>query len=148
MDEKKIREFALKIGESLAHLHNLGIVLRNFSANGILMTDAEQDHYSVLSPSIAHLDKAVILPPDRQTSGLFGDVRYRAPEVVKGQPYEQMADCWTYGVILFYMLTGELPFNSEKLPKHKDVIIEAECEESPEIRKVRNNLKYPNMKEE
>lgn len=48
LEEKKIREFALKIGESLQYLHSLGIVLRNLSAKGILMTDISKDHYSVL----------------------------------------------------------------------------------------------------
>ena len=78
------------------------------------MSDSSKDHhYSMLNPSISHLNKAQILAPERKVRGVFGDIRFRAPETVKGQPYNQAADCWSFGVILFYMLTGELPFKYE-----------------------------------
>ena len=114
LDERKIRDFALKIGQGLQNLHGLGIVLRNLSANGILMSDITKDSYSTLKPLICNLKKAHILAPGRKTGGVFGDVRYRAPETVKGQPYNQAADAWSYGVILYYMLTGVLPFMDER----------------------------------
>jgi len=48
---------------------------------------------------------------DERTKGIFGDIRYRAPEVIMGTSYNNKADAWSFGVILFYMLTGTLPYD-------------------------------------
>ena len=48
---------------------------------------------------------------DDYTNGIYGDTRYRAPEILKGKAYDFRADSWSYGVILFFMLTGEHPFD-------------------------------------
>ena len=42
---------------------------------------------------------------------MYGDVKYRAPEVIKGQPYGFTADSWSFGVVLYYILTRHLPFD-------------------------------------
>jgi carbon catabolite-derepressing protein kinase len=43
--------------------------------------------------------------------GQKGDIRFCAPEVIKSKRYNFKADAWSFGVILYYMLTGQLPFN-------------------------------------
>jgi len=54
---------------------------------------------------------------DDRTLGLYGDIRYRAPEMIKGSSYNNKVDCWAFGVILFYMLTGHHPYdNAEESP--------------------------------
>jgi len=45
------------------------------------------------------------------TRGLFGDIRYRAPEVLSGKPYGLKADSWSFGIVLFFLLTANLPFD-------------------------------------
>ena len=48
---------------------------------------------------------------DGRTHGVFGDVRYRSPEMLKGSSYNNKADSWAFGIILFYMLTGKHPYD-------------------------------------
>ena len=69
-----------------------------------------------------------------KTFSLFGDVRYRAPEVIQGRPYGFKADCWSFGVILFFMLCGELPFDIDEIPE--DDSEDLSCESSEDGNKV------------
>ena len=39
-----------------------------------------------------------------------GTPYYQAPELLLSQPYDEKADLWSVGIILFQMLTGNLPF--------------------------------------
>ena len=39
-------------------------------------------------------------------------MRFCAPEVVEGKEYNSKADVWSFGVILFFVMTGVLPFDS------------------------------------
>lgn len=45
---------------------------------------------------------------------MIGDIRFNAPEVIMGKPYDFKADCWSFGIILYFMLTNELPFDYER----------------------------------
>lgn len=53
-----------------------------------------------------------------------GTINYIAPEVIKNSSYDgQSADLWSCGVILFYLLTGELPFEDDKVQKLLEKIV-------------------------
>jgi serine/threonine protein kinase len=97
IDEYRIKSVALKLGQTLEYLHDKGIVIRNLDANGILMTDETESG----APRIFDLEQAKVIGVDEITRGLFGDIRYKSPEIVECKPYNQKADIWAYGVILF-----------------------------------------------
>lgn len=50
---------------------------------------------------------------DEYTTGNFGDLRFKAPEIVNSESYTFKADVWSLGIIMFQILTGCLPFDSE-----------------------------------
>jgi serine/threonine protein kinase len=50
---------------------------------------------------------------EESTTGMFGDLRFKAPEVINGESYNFKADVWSFGIIMFEILTGCLPFDSE-----------------------------------
>lgn len=64
-------------------------------------------------PRISRLNRAVVSgqTENEMQQGLVGDFRFRAPEVILGEAYGRKADVWSLGVIIFYILAGELPFN-------------------------------------
>ena len=79
------------------------------------MTDVTKDMMMESAiPRISHLDQAEIIGLGDKTVGPKGDVRYRAPEIVMGKPYDFKADVWSFGVVLFFLMAGELPYQLEE----------------------------------
>ena len=116
MDEHKVRDFATKIGVAVEYLHDSGIAIRALDGDGILMSENTRS-FSQRVPRISRLSEAKVmgLGDSEFCVGIVGDVRYRAPEVVSGQTYKHKADSWSFGVILFLLLTGKMPFHENML---------------------------------
>ena len=62
-------------------------------------------------PRISKLDTAYIMGYEEDTQDMYGDIRYRPPEVIRGKAYSFKADSWSFGVILYLLITGEHPFD-------------------------------------
>ena len=79
------------------------------------MTDKNKEVMDHLEfPRIFKLDKAIILGDEDFTTGVFGDIRYRPPEVIRGRAYNSKADSYSFGIIMYFLLTGKLPFEGSK----------------------------------
>ena len=63
-------------------------------------------------PRISRLSKAEITGYGAHVHGIEGDIRFRPPEVMLGKCYDSKADIWSFGVIMFHLLAGTLPFGS------------------------------------
>lgn len=83
--------------------------MRDFDYKNVFMTQTD-----TVWPQITNVHNFACIGPDQFTEGQFGDSCFRAPEVIQGEPYNTKSDVWTFGVIIFYMLTFKLPFKSEK----------------------------------
>ena len=111
LEEARVRDIVGKIGNAIEYLHSIGVILRNLDCKGILMTEtAEGMSLESAVPRICRLNKAVQMGYEQRTSDIFGDVEFRSPEQVQGKPYSFKSDAWTFGVILFFCLTGRMPF--------------------------------------
>ena len=45
-----------------------------------------------------------------------GTVAFSAPEIFKENEYNEKVDIWSAGIVLYMMLSGEQPFNSDNIP--------------------------------
>jgi len=45
--------------------------------------------------------------------GLVGQIEFKAPEVVEDKPYSFKSDCWSFGIVIYNMLTQKYPYKSE-----------------------------------
>jgi TolB-like protein/lipoprotein NlpI len=95
---------ALRIGvdvaKGLAHAHANGIVHRDLTPGNVFLCD--EDHVKVLDFGMAHA-----FGRRRMDGGTPG---YMAPEQRRGAPEDERTDVFALGVILFRMLSGELPY--------------------------------------
>lgn len=62
------------------------------------------------------------------TKTMLGSPIYMAPEILNGQIYSNKADIWSIGVVLYEMLYGYCPFESNSIPKLIEVLKETELE--------------------
>ncbi|XP_062233726.1 calcium-dependent protein kinase 26-like [Phragmites australis] len=91
--------------EVVAHCHCKGIVHRDLKPENILLVSK-----SPSSPiKLADFGLATYIQPGRSLSGMVGSPFYIAPEVLSGG-YNEAADVWSAGVILYILLSGIPPF--------------------------------------
>jgi serine/threonine protein kinase len=54
-----------------------------------------------------------MIGPNETASDPFGTLSYVAPEVLIQRPYGKNVDLWSLGIIIYVLLSGMLPFDSE-----------------------------------
>ena len=103
IEQKAAAEIALGIAEGLAHAHEAGILHRDIKpANILLNSDAK--------PKIGDFGLARPAESDETDAVVFGTPGYTAPEVLKNpETVAKQSDVYSLGVILYELLTGELP---------------------------------------
>ena len=104
--EKRGVEIATWLSKALGYLHDRGIIVRDLDIDSLVMTKSTDQGQA----RIQYFNNAILCGPEDKVDGIFGNINFKAPEVIKGQPYDAKADSWSFGVILFYMLTSQYPF--------------------------------------
>ena len=107
--EKRCAEVMFQIGMGIDYLHKYGIVHRDLKPDNIMMTSKE----NMSQIKIMDFGLSKIMSPTEAAADGFGTLIFVAPEVLIRKPYNKQIDIWSMGVILYYMLTGILPFDDD-----------------------------------
>ena len=105
---KDLIEYALQIAAALEAAHNKGVVHRDIKSENIMVSMTNQ--IKVMDFGLAKLKGSLKLT---KTSSAVGTLAYMAPEQIEGKPTDAHSDIFSFGVVLYEMLTGKLPFNGE-----------------------------------
>ena len=100
--------FAIQIGEALHEAHSKGIVHRDVKPENIMVNAKNQ--IKVMDFGLAKLKGSLKLT---KTSSTVGTLAYMAPEQIQGGEVDARSDIFSFGIVLFEMVTGKLPFRGE-----------------------------------
>ena len=129
---KRILAIALGLADALTRAHHLHILHRDLKPGNILL---DADGGPRLSDfGIARLGHNSELT---QTGVIMGTMAYLSPEGCRGETLDERADIWSFGVLLYEMLTGERPFDAPTLPATITAIIQAPL---PDISRLRPDI--------
>ena len=103
-----IIDIASQIAAGLAAAHDKGIVHRDIKPLNIMV--GKDNRVKILDFGLAKLKGAT---PLTQESFAMGTVHYMSPEQGLGKEVDHRSDIWSLGVVLYQMITGELPFHGD-----------------------------------
>ena len=99
---------AARISLALEAAHERGVIHRDIKPQNVLVTPSGD--LKVTDFGIARAASAVT---SAASSTVFGTVGYISPEQAMGEPVGPASDLYSLGVVLYEMLTGELPFTAD-----------------------------------
>ena len=117
-----VRAFELMqpICAGIAAAHRQGIVHRDLKPLNVMICDGlpTSEAVKILDFGLAKIKSGELLGSfiAAQTTGLMGSPFYMAPEQWSDEPPDARADVYSLGVMLFQMLTGEVPFKGSSIP--------------------------------
>jgi len=120
---KKTLEIAVQICEGLTAAHRKDVVHRDIKSDNIMVTP--EGRVKIMDFGLAKLKGATKLTT---TGSTLGTVSYMSPEQAQAMEVDGRSDIFSFGVVLYEMITGHLPFKGD----HEAAVIYSIVNETPE----------------
>ena len=108
LSQNQALNYLIQISEALKIAHSKNIIHRDIKSQNIMVT--RDNRVKVTDFGIARMAGNATVTV---TNAVMGSVHYFSPEQARGQKVDARSDIYSMGIVLFEMLTGEVPFDSE-----------------------------------
>uniref|UniRef100_H2Y408 mitogen-activated protein kinase kinase kinase n=1 Tax=Ciona savignyi TaxID=51511 RepID=H2Y408_CIOSA len=107
-------DWALQIAEGMHYLHNeapVPLIHRDLKSSNVLIKEPIGDSDDILNKTMKISDFGLAREMYKTTKmSAAGTYAWMAPEVIKSSTYSKASDVWSYGILLWELLTGEQPY--------------------------------------
>ena len=132
MPVETIVHIAKQIADGLSHAHQNGIIHRDIKPQNILMNNDLTCKITDFGIARAYGDTTLT-----QTNQMLGTVYYLSPEQARGNVATAQSDIYSLGILIFEMITGQIPFKGESAVA---IALKHLQEELPDIDRYRENV--------
>jgi len=119
-----ILDYASQIAAGLQAAHEKGVTHRDIKSANIMITD--KDQVKIMDFGLAKIRGSAQFTKVGTT---LGTAAYMSPEQARGEEVDHRSDIWAFGVVLYEMITGELPFKGD----YEHAVIYSILNEEPEF---------------
>src|SRR5262245_46494604 len=105
----RVLEIALDLADALTRVHRLHVIHRDIKPANVLL--AEDGTPKLTDFGVAHMGDQSRLT---QTGSMIGTYLYLSPEACHGEKLDARSDIWAFGVLLYEMLAGRVPFGGDQ----------------------------------
>lgn len=116
---------ASQIAAGLGAIHQAGILHRDLKPANVMLLSGPPEQVKLIDFGLASPARNLPVTGEQQTVPNFvGTPDYASPEQITGQPLDGRSDLYALGVVLYQMLTGDLPFGLEMVRSMRRRLVE------------------------
>lgn len=110
ISESKAKNISQQVAFGVKYLHDLGIIHRDLKPDNIMIsTESKLPIFKLMDFGLSK-----VLGYNEEVRDSYGTLVFSSPEIVKREPYDTRVDVWSLGVMIFYIITGNLPFDDDQ----------------------------------
>lgn len=110
-DDKMVWDIASQLIDAISYLHDNYIIHRDIKPSNVLVNRLSFNSHEITQYKLC--DFSLSTKFGVKTSNIVGTPYYMAPEIISRLDYDEKVDVWSYGVLLYEIVTCKKPFNGK-----------------------------------